>query len=218
VSIALLHSPLVGPAIWSVLAPALQARGHDVVVPDLRPALREGAPYYANLAAVIGAVVDPNTVAVVHSGAGALVPMLGPLRGAVFIDALLPHPGESWFAGVPPELGGRLRGLAKNGTLPPWHAWWPKGAMERLLPDRALGSAFLGELEELPLGYFEELAPAVPLAVPGAYLQLSDAYAADADSAEESGWPVLRLKLQHLAVLTHPIVVADALEILLGTL
>jgi hypothetical protein len=218
VKLLLLHSPLVGPATWSLLAPALQARGHDVVVPDLRSGLREGAPYYANLAALIGAVADADRVAVVHSGAGALVPILGPLRGAVFIDALLPHPGESWFAGVPPELADRLHGLAKDGTLPPWHAWWPKGALERLLPDRVLGSAFLGEQEELPLGYFEEPAPDIALCVPAAYLQLSEAYAADVDSADEAGWPVLRLKLHHLAMLTHPIVVADALEILLAAL
>lgn len=214
----LLHSPLVGPATWSALAPALQASGHDVAVPDLRPALREGAPYYANLAALIGAVVDRDSIVVAHSGAGALVPMLEPLRGAVFIDALLPHPGESWFAGVPPELGNRLRGLAKDGMLPPWHAWWPKGALERLLPDRTLGTAFLGEQEELPLGFFEEPAPDVPLTAASAYLQLSEAYAADADSAEEAGWPVLRLKLHHLAAMTHPAVIVDALAILLAAL
>ncbi len=40
----------------------------------------------------------------------------------VFVDALLPHPGESWFAGVPPELGARAcASLAKDGRLPPWH-------------------------------------------------------------------------------------------------
>ncbi len=194
------------------LAPALRARGHDVMVPDLRPALREGRPFYAALAALIAAVPDEDAVAVVHSGAGALAPLLGAVRGAIFIDAVLPHPGQSWFDGVPPELGARLRGLAKDGRLPPWHAWWPKGAMERLLPDRAQGAAFIAEQDELPLAYFEEAAPAVPLAMPSAYLQLSEAYAADADAADALGWPVERLALDHLAVLSRPTLVVDAIQ------
>lgn len=207
----LLHSPLVGPATWSALAPELVRRGHDVVVPDLRPALREGPPYYAALAALIGTVLEEDQFAVAHSGAGALVPMLGPLRGTVFADGLLPHPGESWFAGVPPELGAKLRGLAKDGKLPPWHAWWPKGAMERMIPDRVLGAEFLAEQEDLPLAYFEEPAPDLPLAVPSAYLQLSEAYGADADAAEAAGWPVERRARHHLSVLTHPSELADAI-------
>jgi hypothetical protein len=156
---------------------------------------------------------------VVHSGAGALVPPIAALeavKGVVFVDALLPHPGESWFGGVPEQLGSRLRGMAKDGKLPPWHAWWPKGAMERLLPDRASGAAFLAEQSELPLAYFEESAPEIPLTTPSAYLRLSEAYDADADAAEGAEWPVLRLNLSHLAMLTHPQPVADAIMLLAG--
>jgi hypothetical protein len=170
------------------------------------------------LAALIDSVREDAAVAVVHSGAGALVPLVGDIRGAVFVDALLPHPGQSWFDGVPAELAARLRALTKNGRLPPWHAWWPKGAMERLLPDRTLGGAFLGEQEELPLGYFEEPAPDLPLAVPAAYLQLSEAYAGDADAAGAEGWPVKRLALDHLAVMTRPEAVAEAIEALAAAL
>jgi hypothetical protein len=193
----------------------LQARGHDVAVPDLTPVLGDGGPYYTALAGVAAAACASGTVAVMHSGSGALVPAIAArcdLHGAVFVDALLPHPGESWFAGVPEQLGARLRSLAKDGRLPPWHAWWPKGAMEKLLPDRAVGAAFLAEQHALPLAYFEEAAPDVPLTTASAYLQLSEAYAADADSAAANGWPVARLNLHHLAMLTHPQIVAETIE------
>lgn len=211
----LLHSPLVGASTWSLVAPALQARGHGVAVPDLIPILREGGPYYAALADAAASAVGEDTILVVHSGAGALVPAvaaLAPVRGVVFVDALLPHPGESWFAGVPEQLGAKLRGLAKDGKLPPWHAWWPKGAMEKLLPDRKIGAAFIAEQTELPLAYFEEPAPPLPLTTPSAYLQMSEAYQADADAAQEAGWPVVRLDLHHLAMLTHPGKLADGIE------
>jgi hypothetical protein len=102
--------------------------------------------------------------------------------------------------------------MAKDGRLPPWHAWWPKGAMERLLPDRAIGAAFLAEQHDLPLAYFEEAAPDAPLTIPSAYLQLSDAYTDDAETAAGHGWPVARLELHHLALLTHPEVVAAKIE------
>ncbi len=76
--------------------------------------------------------------------------------------------------------------------------------MEALLPDRDVGAAFLSEQAELPLAYFDEPAPDAYFVTPSAYLQLSEAYDADADAAEAEGWPVTRLKLHHLAMLTAP--------------
>ena len=219
--LVLLHSPLVGPSTWMAVAPLLQARGHGVAVPDLTPIMAEDGPYYPALAEAAAAAISDPAVLVAHSGAGALIPAVAALKAvksAVFVDALLPHPGDSWFAGVPEALGARLRAMAKDGKLPPWHAWWPKGAMETLLPDRKTGAAFLSEQTELPLAYFEERAPDAVLRTPSAYLQLSDAYAGDADSAAAEGWPVARLGLHHLAMLTHASQIAAAIEELAGTL
>jgi hypothetical protein len=51
-----------------------------------------------------------------------------------------------------------------------------------------------------------------------AYLQLSAACSAQADEAERRGWPVRRLDLNHLAVLTHAAVVeAKLVELLTAT-
>jgi hypothetical protein len=64
---------------------------------------------------------------------------------------------------------------------------------------------------------FEETHPPAPgwPDAPCAYLQLSDAYAAEAARAAELGWPVARLISHHLAPLTDPAGVAAAVRDLL---
>lgn len=216
--LVLLHSPLVGAGTWKAVAALLKTRGHEAMVPDLAPILRGDPPYYLRLAQTVAGAVGTqpeDTVLVVHSGAGALVSAIAervPLRGAVFVDALLPHPGRSWFEAAPDALNTRLRKLVRDGKLPPWHLWWPKGAIEALLPQTAQFERFTGALSELPLAYFEERAPDTERETPGAYLQLSQACQADADRAEAAGWPVCRLELHHLAMLTHPDTVAPEIE------
>ena len=68
------------------------------------------------------------------------------------------------------------------------------------------------ELEPIPVDYFEAPAPDVELRLPCAYLQLSGAYEDEARVAGRQGWPVVRLPLHHLAMLTHAQSVATAIE------
>ena len=172
--------------------------------------------FYRTLAtAMADALGDAPAVVVVHSGAGALVPALeaawGHLQGVIFADAILPHPGRSWFDTAPPQLADSLRSGAEFGMLPSWDRWWPPGALERLVPDPTLRQALLAELATLPLDYFAEPAPASGLNVPAAFLRLSGAYDDEARGATRMGWPVVNLPLHHLAMLTHPDAVAGAI-------
>lgn len=226
-TLVLVHSPLVGPGTWRGLAPLLAAHGHRVIVPDLRGALRADPPLHFRIGrsvaeAIEGAAGSDEITLVVHSGAGALVPMLARgnkhVRRAIFIDALLPHPGKRWFETAPRELVAHLRSLAKAGHLPRWHRWWPRGAMEALVPDQAQRAQFVAELHEVPVAYLEEVAPLgdIPDGTACAYLQLSSACKAEADEAERRGWPVRRLDLNHLAPLTHAAEVEVALTALLA--
>ena len=80
----------------------------------------------------------------------------------------------------------------------------------RLLDD-AQRDALVAELEPLPLAYFEEAAPPSVYMGPAAYLQLSGAYDNEGEAAARYGWPLVRLPLHHLAMLTHPQAVAGAL-------
>jgi hypothetical protein len=175
--------------------------------------------FYDTLAAAMAAQIAADATApllVAHSGAGALVPALAArlprVAGVIFVDALLPHPGVSWFDTAPQALRETLRSGVTGGLLPPWSDWWPPGALERLLPDAALRGALIAELEPIPAAFFEEAAPAIPLSTPAAYLKLSEAYEDEARLANRQGWPLVRLPLHHLAPLTDPLAVARSLE------
>jgi hypothetical protein len=222
---ALLHSPLLGPMTWQAVAGDLARRGHAAVAPAWPPLSGIAGGFYGALADGAAALAPSadKLLLVAHSGAGALVPSLadrlgGRVAGVIFADAILPHPGRSWFDTAPAEMRERLRAGARMGELPAWDEWWPPGALERLLPDPGVRQALVAELEPLPLAYFEEKAPAAPLPAPAAYLQLSGAYDDESQVAARSGWPLVRLPLHHLAMLTHPEAVATALESLAARL
>ncbi len=221
--IALLHSPLLGALTWRAVAAQLQDRGHEVVAPAWARLGGVDGDFYRTLATSMARELgDEPTLAVVHSGAGALVPALqaasGAIQAVIFADAILPHPGRSWFDTAPPQLAESLRAGADFGELPSWDRWWPPGALERLVPGHGDREALLAELEPLPIAYFEEVAPAVTLSVPAAYLQLSSAYEDEARFAGRQGWPVVSHRLHHLAMLTHAPAVATAIEGLAGRL
>jgi len=217
VRLVLLPSPLVSALSWRACADQLRAEGYQPVIPAVTVLY---APYHDSIAqAVARELADPEPVVLVaHSGAGALLPAIaahlpGPVRAAVYVDALLPTPGESWFDGAPAALAERLRELATDGVLPPWHEWFPQEAIVGLLPDPELRAEFTGSLPRLPLAYFAEAAPALPAywPPPSGYLQLSTAYDAQAAQARALGWPVRTLHLDHLALLTRPALVAAPL-------
>ncbi len=201
----LLHSPFTGPYVWSGLAPLLRSLGHDVSVPDLRPSLAAGLSCFPKRAAL--ACTAPAALIVAHSGAGALVPSVAQAtaaRGAVYVDALLPHPGKCWLQTAPPPLAERLCQAADGaGLLPAWDRWWPKGTMAALLPDAAMRAAFIADLPRVPLAYVHEIAPDAPEPAVSAYLRLSSGYRAEADEARRRGWLVSGRDLHHLAVLTE---------------
>jgi len=109
VALTLVHSPLVGPATWDVLAAALSGRGREAWIPDLTRSVSDGPPYLAVQVESIVEVVDGRpTILVGRSGAGPLLAAMGQslgcVEGYVFVDAGLPHPGLSWFDSAPPEL------------------------------------------------------------------------------------------------------------------
>ncbi|HEY1707607.1 MAG TPA: hypothetical protein VGG10_05040 [Rhizomicrobium sp.] len=218
----MLHSPLVGPGTWRLLLPVLQAARHEVVVPDLRPAMQGSGPYYPALIGIVHRAVRDlpaeRTVFVAHSGAGTLIPYVAADGFAILLDALLPHPGRCWFDTAPEVLRTQLLASVRNGRVPPWHRWRPNGVLEPLLGDAYDG--FAAEADDLPLGYFEESAPGdVPVLVPErcAYLQVSPSYDAEAAEAKARGWRTAYLSLNHLAMLTHSDEVGRALNALVRT-
>jgi hypothetical protein len=225
VKLVLLHSPLVGPGTWRLLIPLLRSHGHDVAVADFSAVMAGTGPYYPQLVQCARAVIgnSRNYVLIAHSAAGVLIPALaeqGDAIGAIFVDALLPRPSRSWLDTAPAELISGLEKLACDGRVPPWHLWWPRDAVKSLVKEAATFEKFAAELNELPFAYFNEVTPASVLAqnFATAYLQLSAGYAAEAAIAERNGWPVRRLSLHHLAMLTHCDEVASEIELLVRRL
>ena len=234
-ALVLVHSPLVGPLTWEPVAERLRSGGRFVICPSLAGVTDGGPPYYRRLAArvageVVGACAGSRVVLAGHSGAGALLPAIAEeiaaggdaagiaVHGAIFVDAILPHPGQTWFETAPASLGEHLVGLSREGVLPRWNEWFPAEAVSALMPEAGLRDRFVADLPELPLAYFYETAPQVPGWPPAhcAYLRLSEAYDEFADEAERLGWPVRREDADHLAMLTQPDQIAAVLDQLVG--
>jgi alpha-beta hydrolase superfamily lysophospholipase len=216
------HSPVAGPSTWIYTAEVLQQNGFGCVVPDLTGVAATGPPYYPKHATAAAAAVDDAADAVVligHSAAGALLPAIGEAvgdrtRGAVFVDAMLPQPGRSWFDTAPAGLEAQMRGLANNGVLPPYHEWFPPGALADWVPDPQRRRRLIAEIPQLPVAYFEEPAPPVRFAesVACAFVRLGANFDAAADKAQRLGWWVTRRDWDHLRMLSDPEGVADLIE------
>ena len=215
----LLHSPFLGPSTWGALSAALARQGCEALAPDLRGALDAGAGTYARVAEQVCDLIDEETVVVVHSGAGGLVPSLERatrprLRTVLFLDGLMPYPGCSWFDTLPPATAERLRALAVDGMATPWPTWLPSGALEQLLPDGEARAALVAEAPAAPLAFLEAPAPEVAGWAQGltcAYLQLSPAYADETKLADGQGWAIERFDGHHLSLMTEPEPIAAAL-------
>ena len=215
-SITLIHSPIIGSGSWRAVSRRIEARGREVRVPKI--AFDDlAAPFDVAIAGGVAAQVgDTATALVVHSGAGSLVPALAnrlSLTAVIFVDAILPTPGRSWFDTAPQSLGEHLRKLANDGVLPSWPNWFGEAVMSRLLPYAPLREAFEADCPSLPLAYFEAPASpeALPPGLPAAYLRLSEGYDEEAETAKALGWPLRLENLHHLALLTHPDRIAGAI-------
>jgi pimeloyl-ACP methyl ester carboxylesterase len=221
------HSPVVGATTWTGTADTLRRHGFRAEVPDLTDVVATRGPYYPALAAAAAAAVDDGAdpvVVVGHSAAGALLPAVAEAvgdrtQGAVFVDAILPQPGRSWFDTAPPELAAQLRGLSDDGLLPPWHEWLPPGSLAELVADPALRRRFIAEIPRLPLAYFEELAPQTQFAdsVACAFVRLGAPFDRAADKADRLGWWVVRRDWDHLRMLSDPAAVADLIAQAIST-
>lgn len=219
--LVLVHSPLLGAVTWQPVAEVLRSRARAVAVPSLAEAFTGPGPYGPRLVAAVaenaGLQGGTGPVTLVgHSGAGTLLPAVAaaletagrPVRGTVYADALLPHPGRSWMETVPADQAASLRALAApDGCLPPWHEWLPADALAGLLPDPAVRAWFCADVPRVPVAYTEEKAPAGtphPDRARTAYLRLSSAYEESAATADAIGYRVLRRTAHHLAMVTDP--------------
>ena len=217
----LLHSPLTGPSVWRAVAVEAARRGVEATIPALPDLSGLSAPYYPAIGEQVAdqiAGLGPAAL-VVHSGAGGLAASVTAAAGeavrqVVFVDAILPHPGRSWFSTTGEAFGAEVRAKVRDGLIPAWDQWFPPGALAGLIKDHAQRKVFARELKATPEAFLDEAAPdaGLPEAVGWAYLRLSKVYEAEAKVARSEGRATLRLDLHHLAMMTDPAKVVSSLR------
>jgi len=217
----LVHSPLVGPRTWAAVAGELEARGHSVLVPSLVDVPSAPPPQWrhaiANVVRAAAEVEEAMTI-VGHSNAGLLLPELSVSLASgvaqlVFVDSLVP-PLRGDIPVADEEFLATLRSRASGGWLPPWSAWWGDDGMNELVPDPAVRTALVEEMQPLPLSYFEQRIPSPEgwARVPCAYILFSAFYRGAAATAAARGWTVRTVpSATHLQMAVTPSVVADLL-------
>ena len=96
----------------------------------------------------------------------------------------------------------------------------PARLLREMIEDEDECETFIEALPRVPASYLDEVVPEAPgwPAARGAYLQLSPAYDEEAGKAERLGFLLRRMDLHHLAPMTEPDEVAEALEILIEQL
>jgi hypothetical protein len=158
-----------------------------------------------------------------HSGAGPLLPAIHravaqPVAACLFVDASLPHPGQSRFDELAintRELAQKLRPfLVAGGSYPTWGT----EELREILPDTFIREQLLAELHPRHHRFFEEKMPDVAIwpHAPCGYVLLSEAYLAQLEQARRAGWPSRLFHAGHFHILVDPAAVTASMVELLA--
>ncbi len=229
-AIALIHSPLTSAAAWGTMPDALRTRGWHVTVTEVHD--DEEPPYTSRFVARTAqqlhlAEPDAHLWLIGHDAAGPLLPQIAfarhsagaPVRGYVFIDAMLPRTLRTntlldVMETQDPVASAHLAQLLSDGGRYPD---WADRDLIATVPNVTDRAVLLSSLRPRGLDFFTEALP-LPEDWPDApchYLRLSDAFDPEARTAELRGWPVARVDAHHFWPLTDPEPSADAIAELL---
>ncbi|WP_304177136.1 alpha/beta fold hydrolase [Phenylobacterium aquaticum] len=166
---------------------------------------------------IVAQVDDEPWTAVLHSSAGAFAPSLSAvaarLKGLVFVDAVLPHPGKSAADLAPRGQIDGLRKITSEGLIARWDRWFAPAVIESWAPDAKARATCLADIPQVPLAFLEAQAPchAEWERLPATYVKLSEGFERNATRAEALGWNTRRLDLGHLGMISHPAALAATL-------
>jgi hypothetical protein len=217
----LIHSPLVGPLTWSLVAEQMRQRGLAVLVPTLIDVPDSEEPFWKqyaeSVALTLARLPRHNFVTLVaHSGAGPLLPVIRdwlahPVHAYVFVDAGLPRDNasrldlmklenEEWAAQLQEEL-------ERGGSFPNWSF----DDLQEVIPDESLRRQMVAEIHPRGLSFFTEPIP-VFAGWPDAsciYIQFSAPYEGSAAQAQQAGWQTYKLEAGHFHMLVDAKTVTD---------
>ena len=211
--VLVLHSPLMGPPSLAPLAQSLAAAGHEVVLPDLTAVADEPRPAWMVDSAISAAGEESVDVVVAHSGAGAVLPLVGEAVHAgalVFLDAVLPTPGEAVHVLDADQQRLLDEHTDHDGRVGRWTTWWPRDAIELMLPDPAERDRIASSCPRVPRSFWDHEIPLPARWAPAGFIALGVAYREELERAASLGWPCRSLGRHHLAAVTDPEDVAAA--------
>lgn len=217
----LIHSPLVSPLSWSLVADQLLQRGLKGIVPELVDIPDSGESYWKQHAESVSqalAQIPKATpmILVAHSGAGPLLPVIrqsipNPVHAYVFVDAGIPHENATRLDMMKSEGSNWAQEfqayLEAGGRFPNWSS----EDLREILPKHHLREQLVAELRPRGLDFFMEPIPVFegwPDA-PCAYILFSPPYLRAEKEARQIGWFTYTLEAGHFHMLVDPRAVTD---------
>jgi len=212
----LIHSPLVGPLTWKLVADEMQRRGLDALVPTLKDSPDSNKPFWKQHTESVSEALmqissSTSFILVAHSGAGPLLPAIreslpNPVRVYVFVDAGIPRDEATrleLMRSEDPEWAQGFQTELKRGERFPT---WSVDDLQEVIPDDSLRRQMVTELHPRGLDFFTEPIPVFdgwPDA-PCVYIQFSAAYEQPAAQAKQAGWQTYKLEAGHFHMLVDP--------------
>ncbi|HUE98199.1 MAG TPA: alpha/beta fold hydrolase [Anaerolineales bacterium] len=217
----LIHSPLVGPLTWRLVAEEIKGRGFDVLVPPLKDSPGSKDPFWKQHADSVSQALahvpkDTSMTLVAHSGAGPLLPAIrqsipNPVHSYVLVDAGIPRHGATrldLMKSEDPEWAEQFQEELERGERFPT---WSFDDLQEIIPDDSLRRQMVAELHPRGLPFFTESIPVFDSwpDAPCIYIQFSAPYERPAAQAHQAGWQTHDLDAGHFHMLVDPAAVTD---------
>ena len=217
----LIHSPLVGPLTWKLVADQMRQGDINVITPTLVDTPDSEKPYWKQHAESVSQALahipkDTSVTLVAHSGAGPLLPAIrealaNPVNAYLFVDAGIPRADATRLDLMQSEESSWAKEfqeyLEGGGRFPNWSS----EDLREILPDKELREQMVSEINPRELDFFAEPIPVFegwPDA-PCIYILFSEPYKRAAVQARESGWPTYELEAGHFHMLVDAKAVTD---------
>jgi hypothetical protein len=217
----LVHSPLVGPLTWKLVASQMKKRDIKGIVPILSDITDSNQPFWIqhtqSVLHALAHIPESQPVTLVgHSGAGPLLPAIRqllatPVHAYVFVDASVPLDGASrldLMKAEEPEWAEQFHQELEHGSRYPT---WDFEDLSEVIPDERLRRQMLAEMRPRALPFFTEPIPVFsgwPDA-PCIYIRFSAPYQKVAARAQEDGWPTYELEAGHFHMLVDEVAVTE---------
>ena len=217
----LIHSPLVGPLTWELVAQELNQRKLGVIVPALEYSPTSPESYWKQHAESVSQALsqiskETSLTFVAHSGAGPLLPAIraelaNPVNAYVFVDAGIPRDGATrldLMKSEDSEWAKQFQDYLENGGRFPD---WSSDDLREIIPNENIRNRLVAEINPRALDFFTEPIPMFkgwPDA-PCVYILFSEPYKSAAAQARQSRWQTYELESSHFHMLVDPKAVTD---------